>query len=353
MRTDLNDRQKDYVNTIHSSSRLLLGIINNILDLSKIEAGKLELDLHNFHTNELLGQMKSMFGTAVGDQHIDLFFRVSPDLPHVLVGDALRLGQVLTNLLGNAIKFTQRGFVELSVARVNKSEAQAQNDSQESGVLEQGEAVRVRFEVRDTGIGLSKEQINTLFHAFSQADTSTTRKYGGTGLGLVISSRLVERMGGTLAVESTPGEGSAFFFELTLPVGTTELSKADWSTLDLHTVLVVNDHPTARRILREILESAQVVVTEAESGVAAIKAIIAADHAGEPFDCVLLDGKMPGEYDGPGVIRKLDNMQETGEVDICHTSMFIISAYKQNDLPADCPEFDAFLSKPVWTGQIS
>ncbi|MCP4757713.1 MAG: response regulator, partial [Proteobacteria bacterium] len=347
MRTDLNDRQKDYVHTIHSSSRLLLGVINDILDLSKIEAGKLELDPRNFHTDELLGRMKSMFGTAFGDQHIDLFFNVSPALPHALVGDALRLGQVLANLLGNAIKFTEEGFVELSVTRVNTPGARARNDSPEPGALERGEEIGVRFEVRDTGIGMSEEQIDTLFHAFSQADTSTTRKYGGTGLGLVISSRLIERMGGALEVESTLGEGSTFFFELTLPAGAPEISKTAWSTLDMRTVLVVDDNPTARRIPRDILESARVVVVEAESGAAAIEAVKAAEHAGEPFDCILLDWKMPGEYDGPGVIRKLDDMQETGDVDIRHTSMFIISAYKQDDLPADCPVFDAFLSKPV------
>ncbi|MCP4548521.1 MAG: response regulator, partial [bacterium] len=303
----------------------------------KIEAGKLELDPHNFHTDELLGQMKSMFGTAVGDQHIDLFFHVSPALPHALVGDALRLGQVLANLLGNAIKFTEEGLVELSVTRVDASDERAHNESPDPGALERGEEVRVRFEVRDTGIGLSEEQVDTLFHAFTQADASTTRKYGGTGLGLVISSRLIERMGGVLEVESTLGEGSTFYFELTLPAGTPGLSKADWSTLDLHTVLVVDDHPEARLILRDILESKQVVVAEAESGAAAIEAVKAADRAGESFDCILLDWKMPGKFDGPGVIRKLDDMQEASGADIRHTSICIISAYKQDDLPADCP----------------
>ncbi|SEH08452.1 PAS domain S-box protein [Candidatus Venteria ishoeyi] len=340
MRTDLNDKQKDYVNTVHSSSHLLLGIINDILDFSKIEANKLELDLHNFQIDDLLAQMKSLFGTAAGDQQIELFFHVAADLPHTLVGDALRLGQVLTNLLSNAIKFTQKGFVELSVTQVNTSEAQIQ------------EKVSIRFEVQDTGIGLSEEQIGSLFNAFSQADTSTTRKYGGTGLGLVISSRLIEHMGGTLEVESTLGKGSTFFFELKLPVGTPEVKKADWSTLELHTVLVIDDHPTARHILRDILESVQVVVTEAESGAAALEAIKAAEHAGEPFDCILLDWKMPGEYDGPSMIKKLDEMQEAGEVDIRHTSMFIISAYKQDDLPTDCPKFDAFLSKPVTASDL-
>jgi len=219
MRTDLNDRQKEYVNTVHSSSRLLLGIINDILDFSKIEAGKLELDRHNFQIDDLLTQMKAMFGMAAGDQQIDLFFHVVPDLPRTLIGDALRLAQVLTNLLSNALKFTQKGFVKLSVTQVNANEAQAQKDFSEPDALEQGEEIGIRFEVQDSGIGLSKGQVDTLFHAFSQADTSTTRKYGGTGLGLVISSRLVEHMGGTLDVESTPGEGSRFFFELTLPVG--------------------------------------------------------------------------------------------------------------------------------------
>ncbi len=352
MRTELNGRQKDYVNAVHDSSRLLLGIINDILDFSKIEAGKLELDLHNFQTDTLLGQMKFLFGTAAGDKHIDLFFHVSPDLPDALIGDSLRLGQVLANLLGNAIKFTEEGLVELSITRVSASEESAHNDSPEPGVSEPGSEVRVRFEVRDTGIGLSEEQAGTLFQAFSQADTSTTRKYGGTGLGLVISSRLTERMGGTLEVESAPGEGSTFFFELNLPVGVSKLSETDWSALDLHNVLVADDHPTARRILRDMLESMQVVVEEAGSGAAAIEAVIAADKAGRPFDLILLDWKMPGEFDGPGVVRKLGEMRNAGEADMRRTSLFIISAYRQDDLPADCPAFDAFLSKPVTASDL-
>ena len=349
MRTKLNEKQNDYVKKVHSSSRLLLGIINDILDFSKIEAGKLELDIHNFQTDELLSQMKSMFGTAAGAQHIDLFFHLSPDLPKALIGDSLRLGQVLTNLLGNAMKFTQEGFVELSATRVNRPEVQA---SPESAAVEQGKAVGVRFEVRDTGIGMSKEQIDTLFHAFSQADMSTTRKYGGTGLGLVISSRLIERMGGALEVESIPGEGSTFFFELSLPVGTSEFVNIDWSILDLHTVLVVDDHPAARRILRDILENIQVTVEVADNGAAAIDAVQAADKAGTPFDFILLDWKMPGEFDGLGVIKKLNEMQAAGGVDISHTSMFIISAYKQDDLPAGSTGFDAFLSKPVTASDL-
>ncbi|MCP4401374.1 MAG: response regulator [bacterium] len=349
MRTNLNARQKDYVKKVHSSSRLLLGIINDILDSSKIEAGKLEFDLHDFHTDDLLAQMKSLFGTAAGDRHIDLFFHLAPDLPNALVGDSHRLGQVLTNLLGNAIKFTEKGLVELSVKRVHASDKPA---SAEPTTVKPGDEVRVRFEVRDTGIGMSEEQVDKLFHAFSQADISTTRKYGGTGLGLVISSRLIERMGGTLEVASTLGEGSTFFFELTLPVGTSEFMHVNWSTLDLHTVLVVDDHPTARHILRDILERTQVTVTEAESGAAAIDAVKAADRAGAPFDCILLDWKMPGEFDGPGVIGKLHEMQEAGDVDISHTTVFIISAYNQVDLPVDCPGFDAFLSKPVTASDL-
>ncbi|MDM8556879.1 response regulator [Desulfococcaceae bacterium HSG7] len=352
MRTDLNKKQKNYVKKVHSSSRLLLGIINDILDFSKIEAGKLELDLHNFHIDDLLSQMKSMFGTAAGDQRIDLFFYIAPDLPATLVGDSLRLGQVLTNLLGNAMKFTEKGRVELSVNLVNNSEEQAVHDATEANAVERDEVVSIRFEVRDTGIGMNKEQIDTLFYAFSQADTSTTRKYGGTGLGLVISSRLIEHMGGTLEVESTPGIGSTFFFQVNLPVGRSESISVDWSILDLHRVLVVDDHPMARRILRNILESVQVIVEEAESGTAAIDAVKTAGHAGTPFDCILLDWKMPGEFDGPGVIKKLNDMQTAGDVDINQTSVLIISAYKQDDLPTDCPQFDAFLSKPVTASDL-
>ena len=352
MQTDLNVKQRDYVKKVHRSSRLLLGIINDILDFSKIEAGKLELDLHDFQTDELLNQMKSMFGTAAGEQKIDLFFHISPDTPNALVGDPLRLGQVLTNLLGNAIKFTQKGLVELSITRINKAEKIAHHDFPEPNAEEQGEDVKVRFEVRDTGIGMSKEQIDKLFNVFSQADTSTTRKFGGTGLGLIISSRLIERMGGTLEVESTPGVGSSFFFELNFPAGKSELIKTDWSELDLHNVLVVDVHPAARSILRDILESIQVRVEEADNGTAAIEAVKAADKAGTPFDFILLDWNMPGEIDCPGVIRKLSEMQAAAEADSNPTSMVIVSAYKLDDLPADSLGFGAFLSKPVTASDL-
>ena len=352
MRTDLNDKQQEYVNTVHSSSRLLLGIINDILDFSKIEAGKLELDLHNFHIDELLGQMKSLFGTAAGDQDIDLFFRVSPDLDHALVGDALRLGQVLANLLGNAIKFTEQGFVELSVTRVNTSSAQAQNDSPEPGALEQGEEVSVRFEVRDTGIGLSEEQIDTLFHAFSQADTSTTRKYGGTGLGLVISSRLVERMGGALEVESTLGEGSTFFFELTLPVGTPELSKygpmvsveinaIDIPVLTDYAVLLVEDNRLNQDVVLNMLADTGVGVVIANNGKQALDRL-----EQQQFDVILMDLQMP-VMDGFEATRRI--RQDHADLPIIALSAAVMDADRRKSREAGANEH---LDKPIDCGEL-
>ncbi|MCP3950833.1 MAG: PAS domain S-box protein, partial [Desulfobacterales bacterium] len=295
-RTTLNKKQQEYVNAVHSSSHLLLGTINDILDFSKIEAGKLELERHNFHTDHLLKQMKSLFGTTASEQHIDLLFHVAPDFPQALIGDDLRLGQVLTNLLGNAIKFTEQGCVELSVSRTAPFGKQVQGD-----VPEPGEEVRARFEVRDTGIGLSKEQIGTLFQAFSQADTSTTRKYGGTGLGLVISSRLIERMGGTLEVESTPGEGSLFFFELNFPVGTLEISEGggygsmaagtnglDIPVLDEYAVLLVEDNRLNQDVALHMLEETGVEVVIANNGKQALDIL-----KQQQFDLILMDLQMP------------------------------------------------------------
>ncbi|MDM8547669.1 two-component regulator propeller domain-containing protein [Candidatus Venteria ishoeyi] len=339
MRTNLNDKQKEYINTVHNSSHLLLGVINDILDLSKIEAGKLELDLHNFYTNDLLGQMKSIFGTAVEDQHIELFIYLSPDLPLTLVGDSHRLGQVLTNLLSNAIKFTEQGFVKLSVVQGNSSQAQAQSD-----------AVSIRFAVQDTGIGLSKEQIDSLFCAFSQADTSTTRKYGGTGLGLVISSRLVERMGGTLEVESTLGEGSTFFFELILPVGTPELKKADWSTetnaveipvLADYTVLLVEDNRLNQDVALNMLAQTGVEVVIANNGQEALNKLTQ-----QQFDIILMDLQMP-VMDGFEATRRI--RKEHADLPIIALSAAVMDSDRTKSHDAGA---NAHIAKPIDCGKL-
>jgi len=331
LQTSLNDQQRDYLGKIHNSSRMLLRIINDILDYSKIEAGKLELELHSFCIDDLLEQMKTLFVSAARDKGLDLFFRVSRDTPRALVGDSLRLGQVFTNLLGNAIKFTEQGQVELKINCLGGDDQQ----------------VQLRFEIQDTGIGMDRQQTEKLFQAFSQADTSTTRKYGGTGLGLVISNKLVERMGGKLEVESTPGQGSIFYFELTLPVNGQAPAHLESPAIHGARVLVADDHATARIVLREILESWQIKVVEAGSGQTALAAIVAADQAGTPFDFILMDWKMPGEMDGLDVIQRLHQLREEGLLTGTEAPVFIVSAYSRNDLPEESIGHSAFLDKPV------
>ena len=213
--TKLTETQHDFLHKICQSSRMLLGILNDILDLSKIEAGRLELEARDFQLNDVVEQMATLFRESALSKGLYLRFDIAPDLPVTLVGDALRLSQALGNLLSNATKFTDHaGTVELKIRAI----APLANDQ-----------ATLRFQVRDTGIGMSEEQLARLFQPFSQADTSTTRRYGGTGLGLVISRRLIAAMGGALEVESAPGQGSTFGFTLTLPLGKDQRSISDHS----------------------------------------------------------------------------------------------------------------------------
>jgi PAS domain S-box-containing protein len=334
--TDLNDEQRDYLGKIHGSSRLLLGIINDILDYSKIEAGKLELESRPFRMDQLLDQMATLFGSAAGEKGLELVFRVAPDVPRTLLGDALRLGQVLTNLLANALKFTEEGTVEVRIARLGGDTDQA----------------RLRFQVSDTGIGMDAGQVDRLFQAFSQADSSTTRKYGGTGLGLVISRKLVERMGGNLEVASSPGEGSVFSFDLVLPVSRADTDPRNVRKIADARVLVVDDHAVARTVLREILESWRCRVEEAASGASAVQAVIEAERARMPFDFILMDWKMPGEIDGLEAIRQLFRLRKEGVLTGTGAPAIIVSGYNRDDLPKDRSGLNGFLGKPVTASNL-
>lgn len=194
--TSLPHEQREYLETVQIAGDTLLDLINDILDFSKIEAGKLDLDVTDFQLRDLLGETLRMFGLRSGAKHLELTYGVDADVPDDLLGDPTRLRQILVNLIGNAIKFTEGGEVVLTVSVENKHDQQ----------------VRLKFSVRDTGIGISKSEQDRLFQAFTQANASTTRKYGGTGLGLAISSKLVALMGGQIGVESEAGKGSVFFY---------------------------------------------------------------------------------------------------------------------------------------------
>ncbi|WP_422842731.1 response regulator [Acidovorax sp. M2(2025)] len=287
--TDLTPRQRDYVEKIQRSGQHLLGLINDILDFGKIEAGKLEVETVDFDLHAVLDNVANLLGEKCASKGLELMFDVDPHLPSSLRGDPLRLGQILVNYANNAVKFTDTGEIILRVREVAR-------DAQD---------VTLRFEVQDTGIGLSEEQQSRLFRSFEQADTSTTRKYGGTGLGLAISKQLAQLMGGTVGVRSAPGRGSTFWFTARLGLGGAAprplLPEPD---LRGRRVLVVDDNEQARQILAELLSSMSFSVTLASSGAQGVDLARAADAAGRPCEIAFLDWKMPG-MDGFETARQL------------------------------------------------
>ena len=275
-------RQRDYLQKIQQSGQHLLAIINDVLDFSKIEAGMLQVDANDFALEDVLSSVAVLVAEKAAQKRLELVFDVAGDVPNRLHGDALRLRQVLINLVGNAVKFTEAGEVLVRV----RQRAQP------------GSPLWLEFSVQDSGIGISEVQMARLFQSFQQADTSTTRKYGGTGLGLAISKQLVELMGGSVSVRSQLGQGSTFGCVVPMGLGT-----ADAAPVALRTdvrgrrVLGVDDHPHARMVRLALLERLGFVAAEAASGAAAVQAVAAADAQGQPFDLVLLDWHMP-EQDG-------------------------------------------------------
>lgn len=279
LNTDLSPKQHDYVRKISDSGVSLLGIISGILDFSKIEAGKLEMEQTLFSLDDALSSVIAVVEQKAVDKRIELLLDVSPEIPRQLVGDSLRLCQVTTNLVGNAIKFTEKGEVELTVTPQERTAGRT----------------KLQFSVRDTGIGLPPEHLAKLFQPFTQADGSTTRRFGGTGLGLAISRRLVDAMGGEIGVESEPGRGSTFWFTMRLGRSTASeprpVPRPD--ALRGVRVLVVDDNPTNRRILREQLRTWGVSIDEVENGPGALEHLRTAVLAGAPVGLVLLDMQMP------------------------------------------------------------
>jgi len=288
LKTDLTARQRDYLKKIQGSGQHLLGIINDILDFSKIEAGKLSVEEIEFDLDRVLDNLANLISEKTTAKGLELVFDVGRDVPHSLVGDPLRLGQVLINYANNAVKFTEQGEVELKVS-----------------VLEQDEReVLLRFAVSDTGIGLSEEGKSRLFQSFQQADSTTSRKYGGTGLGLAISRKLANLMGGEVGVESELGKGSTFWFTARLKRGDGVHRGVLGAELQGRRALVVDDHQHARAVLVDLLAGMGLQAEEAEDGPGAITAVDRAEAAGQPYDIVFLDWQMPG-MDGIEVARRL------------------------------------------------
>ena len=330
LRTSLDAKQRDYLTKIRSSATALLGIINDILDFSRVEAGRMTLESVGFNLGSVLDNVANVTAARAAEKGLELLFRVEPGVPERLVGDPLRLGQVLLNLVNNAVKVTERGEVVLSVRLGERL----------------GEAVELVFAVRDTGIGLSAEQVARLFRPFSQADASTTRRYGGSGLGLAISRQLAELMDGAIAIESQPGAGSTFTFTAVLGVqaaseGAPALAGSRLGNLR---VLVVDDSATAREILATVLLGWSMRVQCAGSGPEALRVLEEAAARGESFDLMLLDWQMPG-LDGLETARAIK-----GDARIVKPpTIFMVTAYEREDVLArsEALGIEAFLIKPV------
>ncbi|HEY8097971.1 MAG TPA: response regulator [Methylobacter sp.] len=301
LKTEMTPRQRGYIEKAHNAAKSLLEILNEILDFSRAEADKLELEHAPFILEEAVGNSVSMLSLSANEKEVELLLDITDPLllgeSGTLVGDHLRLGQVLTSLLSNAVKFTHRGYIKLTVNVEQRSD----------------DDVVLRFSLRDTGIGMSAEQVGQLFQAFTQADGSTTRKYGGTGLGLAISKKLVELMGGRIWVESALGEGSNFIFTARFPIADPEQPvAAALPGVDVLRVLVVDDLPEARMVLVDLLTTLGVGVAydqkiaSSASGEEALAMVRQAFDAGQPYDVLLLDWVMPN-MDGSGLLQALQN----------------------------------------------
>ncbi|WP_172222843.1 response regulator [Caenimonas soli] len=289
LKTELSVRQRDYIQKVQSSGQHLLGIVNDILDFSKVEAGKIDLESVDFDLEKLLDGTTSVIGEKCHAKGLELVLDVASGVPSQLIGDPLRVRQVLLNYAGNAVKFTERGEVVVSVRVAERTESD----------------VLLRFCVRDSGIGLTSEQMGRLFQSFSQADTSTSRKFGGTGLGLAISKKLAELMGGEVGVTSDFGQGSSFWFtaRFRMAQGPKRKLALDPGLQGLR-ALVVDDNAHARAVALDMLRGMAFTAAEADCGARAIEEVRRAAAAGEPYDIVYLDWRMPG-MDGIETARRI------------------------------------------------
>ena len=329
LKTNLTPRQLDYLNKIQQSGQHLLGIINDILDFSKIEAGKLAIEHIPMELEKVLNTVESLITEKTKAKGLALVFDVDRDVPLYLVGDPLRLGQILINYANNAVKFTEHGEINISVSKL-------ESDREED--------VQLRFAVRDTGIGMTPEQISRLFQSFQQADTSTTRQYGGTGLGLAISKNLASLMGGEVGVESELGVGTTFWFTAHFGKGIEMAGYAQLPPeLQGRRVLVVDDNENARAALTETLEEMRLVVTVTGSGHAAVAAVQNAEVAGKPFEMVFLDWKMPD-------MNGVDTARTIRSLGLHHTPYLVmVTAYGREEIlkEAELAGIHDTLIKPV------
>jgi signal transduction histidine kinase/DNA-binding response OmpR family regulator/HPt (histidine-containing phosphotransfer) domain-containing protein len=339
--TDLTTRQRDYTSKTEGAAKSLLGLLNDILDFSKVDAGKMELERQPLRPDAMLRQLAVVLSANVGTKNIEVLFDVDPNLPEVVLGDAMRLRQVLLNLCGNAIKFTTLGQVVLAL------QVQARSSEQ----------VTVQFSVQDSGIGIAPEHQQHIFDGFSQAEASTTRRFGGTGLGLAICKRLVELMGGQIGIISTPGVGSTFAFTITLPVVTDVAERMDTDgtkPVPRH-ALVVDDKPIVGALLVRMVQSLGWTAHLANSGAQALALVAAANgsHGAHPYDVVYMDCQMP-EMDGWQATDRLQRWCVESGVAPLRTVM--VSAHGRENLSQRSPDEQAmlhgFLVKPLTASML-
>ncbi|BCG70639.1 hypothetical protein MesoLj113a_17970 [Mesorhizobium sp. 113-1-2] len=336
--TKLDDEQREIGETINNSAEALLTIINDILDFSKVEAGKLDLDPRQFELRECLESAIDLVAPRTAEKGLDLGYVVEPGTPETIVADGNRLRQVLINLLNNAVKFTERGEVVLSVMEVPSK-------ATDTGPQEAGrKACTLQFAVRDTGIGIAKDRMDRLFKSFSQVDASTTRRYGGTGLGLAISRRLVELMGGEVWVESVEGEGTTFFFTIRAPVASSQKPAHAPPARDELTgkrLLVVDDNATNRRIMSLQAQSWNMAASESEHPADALRRLA----GGEVFDVIVLDMNMP-DMDGIELATQIRALDGKGSVPLVLLSS-IVPMPEDKKREMESIKFAATLSKPI------
>jgi signal transduction histidine kinase/CheY-like chemotaxis protein len=331
--TDLTGEQRELIEIVKSSAGALLTVINDILDFSKIEAGKLELDPIPFCLRETLSRILKPLAFRAEDKGLELLCNIHPDVPEQIVADPTRLAQIVTNLVGNAVKFTSEGEVEVCVA---------------VGAIEK-EKVLLHCSVRDTGIGIPLDKQKSIFEAFSQADSATTRTFGGTGLGLTISTRLLQLMKGNIWVESEPGKGSCFHFTFSAPIAPTDQSPPLQTVYfkDLR-VLIVDDNATNRRLMARILEAQSMKPVMAGSAAQALQELQTSSAKGDPFSLVLLDCHMP-EVDGFTLVEQVRQLPA-----IADTTMLMLTSAGQRGDAARCRALGvaAYLTKPISETQL-
>ena len=335
LQTDLSSKQQDYVHKINSSAKSLLGILNDILDISKIEAGKMELDKIPFELTDEIDNISTIFAAKSQEKNIEFLSEISSNIPFVLIGDPLRLGQVLINLAGNALKFTSKGEVIIRVELVKA----------------QGNHIDLKFSVIDTGIGLSQLEIGKLFRPFTQADSSITRKFGGTGLGLTISKRLVEMMGGNIWVESVPGSGSKFIFTASFlkAEDQTSIKKTKFIALRGLRVLAVDDNDNSLQALRKYLESFSLDVAIASNERDALSTLRIANREGRPILLAIFKFKSI-HFDGLALANEVQTMSELGT----KPKMLLITEFGQGENTSliDGKVIHGVVEKPLQKGNL-